>query len=147
MVEINPLDIIQTLEHDGNFTNLLRAIRDAGLEDALKGAGPFTIFAPEDTAFESAQAGAMRWITEDATRLRQVLTHHVVQERLMATDLGTARPLRSLDGSDLQLRPLGAKARVGEASVTRSDIVARNGVIHAIDRVVIEPQMMAQRQK
>ena len=87
MVEINPLDIIGTLEHDGNFTNLLRAIRDAGLEDALKGAGPFTVFAPEDTAFESAQAGAMRWITEDTTRLRQELTHHVVQERLMATDL------------------------------------------------------------
>lgn len=147
MVEINPLDIVGTLEHDGNFTNLLRAIRDAGLEDALKGAGPFTVFAPEDTAFESAPAGAMRWITDDTTRLRQVLTHHVVQDRLLASDLMTARPLRALDGSDLQLRPLGGKARVGEASITRSDIVAKNGVIHAIDRVVIEPQLMAQRQK
>ncbi len=147
MVEINPLDIVDTLEHDGNFSNLLRAIRSAGLEETLKGAGPFTIFAPEDTAFESAQVGAMRWITEDATRLRQVLTHHVVKERLMASDLKTARPLRAVDGSDLQLRPLGAHARVGEATITRSDIVAKNGVIHAIDRVVIEPQLMAQRQK
>ena len=147
MVEINPLDIVDTLEHDGNFANLLRAIRSAGLEETLKGAGPFTIFAPEDTAFESAQAGAMRWITEDATRLRQVLTHHVVKERLMTSDLKTARPLRAVDGSDLQLRPLGAHARVGEATITRSDIVAKNGVIHAIDRVVIEPQLMAQRQK
>jgi uncharacterized surface protein with fasciclin (FAS1) repeats len=147
MVEINPLDVIGTLEHDGNFTNLLRAIRDAGLEDALKGAGPFTVFAPEDAAFESAPAGAMRWIGEDATRARQVLTHHVVKDRLMAKDLMTARALRALDGSDLQLRPLGGKARIGEASVTRSDIVAKNGVIHAIDRVIIEPQLMAQRQK
>lgn len=147
MVEINPLDIVGTLEHDGNFSNLLRAVRSAGLEETLKGAGPFTIFAPEDTAFESAQVGAMRWITEDATRLRQVLTHHVVKERLMASDLKTARPLRAVDGSDLQLRPLGAHARVGEATITRSDIVAKNGVIHAIDRVVIEPQLMAQRQK
>lgn len=147
MVELNPLDIIGTLEHDGNFSNLLRAIRAAGLEDALRGAGPFTVFAPEDTAFESAQAGAMRWITEDTTRLRQLLTHHVINERLMIGDLGTARPLRALDGSDLQLRPLGGRARVGEASITRSDIVAKNGVIHAIDRVVIEPQLMAQRQK
>jgi uncharacterized surface protein with fasciclin (FAS1) repeats len=115
MVEINPLDIIGTLEHDGNFTRLLRAIRDAGLEETLKGAGPFTIFAPEDTAFEAAQAGTMRWITDDTTRLKQVLTHHVVKDRLLAKDLTTARPLRALDGSDLQLRPLGAKARVAEA--------------------------------
>jgi uncharacterized surface protein with fasciclin (FAS1) repeats len=147
MVEINPLDVVGTLEHDGNFTNLLRAIRDAGLEETLKGAGPFTVFAPEDTAFESAQAGAMRWITDDTTRLRQVLTHHVVKDRLLARDLMTARPLRALDGSDLQVRPLGGKARIDEASVTRSDIVAKNGVIHAVDRVIIEPQLMAQRQK
>ena len=147
MVEINPLDIIGTLEHDGNFTSLLRALRDADLEESLKGAGPFTVFAPEDAAFEAAPAGAMRWIGEDATRARQVLTHHVVKDRLMARDLMTARPLRALDGSDLQLRPLGAHARVGEATITRSDIVAKNGVIHAIDRVVIEPQLMAQRQK
>jgi uncharacterized surface protein with fasciclin (FAS1) repeats len=147
MVEINQMDIIGTLEHDGAFSNLLRAIRDAGLEEALKGAGPFTVFAPEDTAFEAAQAGAMRWITDDTTRLRQVLTHHVVKERLMAKDLKTERPLRAVDGSDLQLRPLGAHARVGEATIVRPDIVAKNGVIHAIDRVVIEPQLMAQRQK
>lgn len=147
MVEINPLDIIGTLEHDGAFSNLLRAIRDAGLEETLKGAGPFTVFAPEDTAFESAQAGAMRWITSDTTRLRQVLTHHVVKDRLMAADLKTERPLRALDGSDLQLRPLGAHTRVGEATIVRPDIVAKNGVIHAIDRVVIEPQLIAQRQK
>ncbi len=147
MVEINPLDIIGTLEHDGNFSSLLRAIRDAGLEETLKGAGPFTIFAPEDTAFESAQAGAMRWIGDDTTRARQVLTHHVVKDRLLMSALDTARPLRALDGSDLQLRPLGAHVRVGEATITRSDIVAKNGVIHAIDRVVIEPQLMAQRQK
>ena len=102
MVEINPLDVIGTLEHDGNFSNLLRAIRDAGLEETLKGAGPFTIFAPEDTAFESAQAGAMRWIRNDTTRARQVLTHHVVKDRLLTSALDTARPLRALDGSDLQ---------------------------------------------
>jgi uncharacterized surface protein with fasciclin (FAS1) repeats len=147
MVEINQMDIVGTLEHDGAFSNLLRAIRDAGLEETLKGAGPFTVFAPEDTAFESAQAGAMRWITSDTTRLRQVLTHHVVKDRLMSSDLKTERPLRAVDGSDLQLRPLGAHVRVAEATIVRPDIVAKNGVIHAIDRVVIEPQLMAQRQK
>ncbi|MEN6341142.1 MAG: fasciclin domain-containing protein [Methanospirillum sp.] len=147
MVEINQMDIIGTLEHDGGFTSLLRAIRDAGLEETLKGAGPFTVFAPEDAAFESAQTGAMRWIGDDTTRARLVLTHHVVKDRLLVKDLMTARPLRALDGSDLQLRPLGAKARVDEATIVRPDIVAKNGVIHAIDRVIIEPQVMAQRQK
>ncbi len=147
MVEINPLDIIGTLEHDGNFSNLLRAIRDAGLEETLRGPGPYTVFAPEDAAFDSAPAGTMRWITDDATRLRQVLTHHVVKDRLLAADLMTARSLRALDGSDLQVRPLGGKARVAEASITRSDIVAKNGVIHAVDRVIVEPQLTAQRQK
>lgn len=147
MVEINQMDIIGTLEHDGAFSNLLRAIRDAGLEETLKGAGPFTVFAPEDAAFEAAQAGTMRWIGDDTTRLRQVLTHHVVKDRLMAKDLKTERSLRALDGSDLQLRPLGAHARVGEATIVRPDIIAKNGVIHAVDRVVIEPQLMAQRQK
>ena len=58
----------------------------------------------------------------------------------MSSNLNTERPLRAVDGSDLQLRPLGAHVRVGEATITRSDIVAKNGVIHAIDRVVIEPQ-------
>ena len=147
MVEINPWTSSAPSSTTAAFSNLLRAIRDAGLEETLKGAGPFTVFAPEDTAFESAQAGAMRWITNDTTRLRQVLTHHVVKDRLMASDLKTARPLRAVDGSDLQLRPLGAHVRVGEATITRPDIVAKNGVIHAIDRVVIEPQLMAQRQK
>ena len=147
MVELNQMDIIDTLEHDGAFTNLLRSIRDAGVEETLRGAGPFTIFAPEDTAFESARQGVMRWATDDTTRMRQLLTHHMVKDRLMAADLKTARPLRALDGSDLQLRPLGAHARVGDATIVRPDIVAKNGVIHAVDQVVIEPQLMAQRQK
>ena len=88
-LEIDTTDIIGTLEHDCNFSNLLRAIRDAGLEETLMGAGPFTVFAPEETAFESAQAGAMRWITNDTTRLQQVLTHHVVKDRLMSSNLNT----------------------------------------------------------
>ena len=118
MVEINQMDIVGTLEHDGAFSNLLRAIRDAGLEETLKGAGPFTVFAPEDAAFESAQAGAMRWITSDTTRLRQVLTHHVVKERLMAKDLKTERPLRAVDGSDLQ--PSGRSGRTPASARPRS---------------------------
>ena len=71
----------------------------------------------------------------------------MVKNRLKSSDLKTERPLRAVDGSDLQVRPLGAHVRVGEATITRPDIVAKNGVIHGIDRVVIEPQMMAQRQK
>ncbi len=147
MVEINQMDIVGTLEHDGAFSRLLRAIRDAGLEETLKGAGPFTVFAPEDAAFESAQDELMHWMVDDATGLRQLLTHHVVEGRLMTKDLKTERPLRAVDGSDLQLRPLGAHTRVGEATIIRPDIVAKNGVIHAIDRVVIEPQLRVQRQK
>ncbi len=89
----------------------------------------------------------MHWMVDDATGLRQLLTHHVVEGRLMTKDLKTERPLRAVDGSDLQLRPLGAHTRVGEATIIRPDIVAKNGVIHAIDRVVIEPQLRVQRQK
>jgi uncharacterized surface protein with fasciclin (FAS1) repeats len=147
MVDINQTDIIATLEHDGAFSRLLQAIRDTGIEETLRGTGPFTLFAPEDSAFESARQGVMRWATDDSTRLRQLLTHHVVKDRLMASDLKTARPIRALDGSDLQVRPLGAHARVGDATIVRPDIVAMNGVIHAVDRIVIEPQMVSQRQK
>lgn len=99
------------------------------------------------TAREPVQIGAARWITGDTTRLRQVLTHPVVEERLLAPDLRTARPIRAVDGSDLRLRSLGARARVGEVAVIRANTVAKNSGIRAIGRAVNEPLPMARRRE
>ncbi len=125
-------DLVATAVADGRFTTLARALSAADLVDDLRGAGPFTVFAPTDAAFAALPAGALSGLLEDKDALRRVLLNHVAAGRVLARDLLPVGSATTLGGTRL---PLGL--RVGKANVTQADVVCSNGVIHVIDRVLI----------
>jgi uncharacterized surface protein with fasciclin (FAS1) repeats len=131
--------IVEVAAEAGNFGTLLTAVRAAGLEEALRGAGPFTVFAPTDEAFAALPEGTLESLLANPDQLRAVLTYHVVAGRVTSAEVvnaGMAHPT-TLQGSRLDVRVVDGKVRVDEATVVAADVGASNGVIHVIDRVVL----------
>jgi uncharacterized surface protein with fasciclin (FAS1) repeats len=126
----------------GSFTTLVAAVKAAGLEDVLRGTGPFTVFAPTDAAFAKLPAGTVESLLANPAQLRAVLTYHVVPGKVMAADViaaGTAAPA-TVQGQTLNVRVVDGKVMVNDATVVSADVGASNGVIHVIDTVVL-PRM------
>ena len=134
-------DIVDTAVAAGSFTTLAAALTKAGLVDALKGAGPFTVFAPTDAAFEEALKAlgitAEQLLARDD--LADILKYHVVGgAKVMSTDLKAGeQKVGSLEGSELTVTVAGGKVMVNDASVRTADVAASNGVIHVIDKVLL----------
>ncbi|MEE4360126.1 MAG: fasciclin domain-containing protein [Pseudomonadales bacterium] len=127
--------IIETAADAGQFSTLLAGLAAAQLTDTLKGAGPFTVFAPSDDAFKKLPAGALESMLKDAKLLKSVLTYHVVAGTHRAEDLKTG-DVKSLEGAQLAVSVTDAGVKVDGARVEKADIAASNGVIHAIDTVL-----------
>ncbi len=129
-------DIVETAKAAGAFSRLVEALQSAGLVDVLKAEGPFTVFAPTDDAFAKLPAEALESVLKDQEKLKSLLTYHVVPGRYRASDLPGIDALRTLQGTPLKLDTrLGVK--VGSAYVIQGDMAATNGVIHAIDSVLV----------
>ncbi len=128
-------DIVDTAVAAGQFKTLASALQAAGLVDTLKGPGPFTVFAPTDAAFAKVPKADLDALLKDKARLTSVLTYHVVPGKVMAKDVKAGK-VRTVQGSDLTIGTTGG-VTVDAAKVTKTDIVADNGVIHAIDTVVM----------
>ncbi|MGL4575220.1 MAG: fasciclin domain-containing protein [Burkholderiaceae bacterium] len=128
-------DIVTTAAGAGNFKTLETALKTAGLTDTLKGKGPFTVFAPTDEAFAKVPKADLDALLKDKAKLTKVLTHHVVPGKVMAKDVKAGK-VKAKDGSELNITTDGG-VKVSGAAVTKTDIVASNGVIHAIDTVII----------
>ena len=112
----------------------------AGLVDTLKGPGPFTVFAPTDAAFAALPAGTVETLLkpENKARLVAVLTYHIVPGKIMSKDLaGKISNPKTVEGQTLAVDGTGATVKVNQATVTKADIVADNGVIHVIDTVLL----------
>ncbi|AKB50988.1 Secreted and surface protein containing fasciclin-like repeats [Methanosarcina barkeri str. Wiesmoor] len=130
--------IIQTAEEAG-YTTFASLARDAGLEDTLNEGGPYTVFAPTDIAFENLPEGMLDDLRNDKERLNLVLVYHVINGEYRATDLKNINSLASF----LKTEKLAVNTTtdgmimVGDATVIESDIIAGNGVIHGIDKVLI----------
>ncbi len=131
-------DILSVADGAGNFKTLAAAVGAAGLSDTLKGDGPFTVFAPTDEAFAKLPAGAVDALLkpENKDALVKVLTYHVVSGKVMAADV-TAGKVKSVEGSEFDVTIDGDKVKVNDANVISTDIAASNGVIHAIDTVLV----------
>jgi uncharacterized surface protein with fasciclin (FAS1) repeats len=123
----------------GSFSTLLAAVRAAGLEETLRGDGPFTVFAPTDEAFAALPEGTVAALLENPEQLRAVLTYHVVPGKVMASDVVGLDRATTVQGSSLEIRTHEGAVHVGGATVTAVDIAASNGVIHVIDRVLLPP--------
>lgn len=129
-------DIVDTAKSAGNFTTLVKAVQAAGLVDTLKGPGPYTVFAPTDEAFAKVPKAKLDALLKDKAALTKVLTYHVVAGKVMAADVKPGA-VKSVEGSPLHFSVKGGKVYVDKATVVAADVAADNGVIHAIDTVLM----------
>ena len=132
-------DIIDTAVAAGTFKTLAAAVTAAGLVDTLKGAGPFTVFAPSDEAFAKLPAGTVEGLLKDIPKLTAILTYHVVAGKVMAADVMTmdGKTAATVNGALLKISTKGGVKLNGEINVVATDIACTNGVIHVIDSVLL----------
>jgi uncharacterized surface protein with fasciclin (FAS1) repeats len=135
-------DIVDTAVEAGQFKTLAAALTAAGLVDTLKGAGPFTVFAPTDEAFAKLPAGTVENLLkpENKQQLTDILTYHVVAGKVMAADVAGLDEAKSVNGKMIDVDAGGGSVKVNGATVTAADIAASNGVIHVIDTVILPPE-------
>jgi len=132
-------DIVDTAVADGRFTTLVAAVQAAGLVDTLKGPGPFTVFAPTDSAFAKLPEGTIPALLADVPALTDVLLYHVVAGKVMAADVVTLDAAETVGGKSVAISVVGDHVRVNESLVVLTDIETTNGVIHVIDTVLLPP--------
>lgn len=133
-------DIVDVAASSGQFNTLVAAVKAAGLVDTLKGKGPFTVFAPTDAAFAKLPAGTVENLLkpENRDKLVAVLTYHVLPGKVMSGDIaGKTAEVGTVQGQAVKVDATGSNVMVDEASVTKADIPADNGVIHVIDTVIM----------
>jgi uncharacterized surface protein with fasciclin (FAS1) repeats len=133
--------LLETAAARGTFRTLGTAIRTAGLVDLMSGKGPFTLFAPTDDAFARIPENERDALLNDKVALAEVLTYHLVRDRVKAPSVGSPRTATTVNGGDITItvRNRGFRRRgfkVNEAKIVRTEILASNGVIHAIDSVL-----------
>jgi uncharacterized surface protein with fasciclin (FAS1) repeats len=141
----DPADIVDTAVAAGDFTTLVTAVQAAGLEDTLRGPGPFTVFAPTDEAFAALPAGTLDALLADPTGdLASILTYHVVPGVVMAADVVglDGQQVTTVNGATFTVGVDGSNVTLTDATgkvvkVVQTDIEASNGVIHVIDGVLL----------
>jgi uncharacterized surface protein with fasciclin (FAS1) repeats len=131
-------DIVDTAVAAGSFKTLVAAVKAADLVDTLKGAGPFTVFAPNDAAFAQLPAAVIQDLLkpENKVKLQGILTYHVVAGKVLAADVVKLKAAKTVQGQDLKIDATDG-VKVDEANVVKTDIQCSNGVIHVIDAVVL----------
>ena len=132
-------DIVDTAVAAGSFGTLVAAVQAAGLVDALKGEGPFTVFAPTDAAFAALPAGTVETLLkpENKDQLVNILTYHVLPGKVMSGDIaGKALDVKMLNGGTAKVDATSG-VKIDAANVVTADIETSNGVIHVIDAVIL----------
>jgi uncharacterized surface protein with fasciclin (FAS1) repeats len=132
-------DVVDTAIAAGSFKTLAKALDAAGLVTTLKGAGPFTVFAPTDEAFAKLPDGTLETLLkpENKEKLRRILTYHVVAGTVMASDVVKLQSAKAASGETITVKVKDGVVHVDNATVTRADVLASNGVIHVIDSVIL----------
>lgn len=135
-------DIVAVAMGAGSFNTLTTALKAAGLVDALKGDGPFTVFAPTDAAFAALPEGTLDNLLkpENVTQLQNILKYHVVPGKVMASQVTGLSEADTLLGQKLDISTADGKVMINDATVVQTDVAASNGVIHVVDKVILPPQ-------
>jgi uncharacterized surface protein with fasciclin (FAS1) repeats len=135
--------IVDVAAGNPDFSTLVAAVQAAGLAETLSGAGPFTVFAPTNAAFEALPAGVVDalLLPENKETLAKILTYHVVPGNVMAADV-TAGDVATVEGQNIAIATEGG-VTVNGAKVVQTDVVGSNGVIHVIDAVLLPPDVDA----
>lgn len=133
-----PVSVADTIARDPQLSTLNGLVQKAGLADTLKAAGPFTVFAPTNDAFQAVPAKTLAELSGDPARLKDVLNFHLVPARLPAAEVKNAS-VKSTQGANLAVSKAGEIVTVEDAMVETADIAATNGVVHKVDRVLLPP--------
>jgi len=134
----SPKSVADTIAATPSLSTLNGLIVKAGLTPTLQGSGPFTVFAPTNDAFKAVPAKTMDALAKDPAMLRNVLTYHVLAGKVMSGDVKNG-PVKTVNGASVALAKAGDFVTVEESMVQTANIVATNGVIHTVDRVMIPP--------
>jgi uncharacterized surface protein with fasciclin (FAS1) repeats len=137
-------DLVASASQSPDHSTLVSALQAAGLADRAKGAGPFTVFAPENSAFEKLPSGTLDQLLQPTNKqkLQAIIAGHVVQGNVMSTDLKDGQKIKTVTGETLTVRMQGSSVQIVDgkgnaATVTKPDLKASNGVVHSIDAVLM----------
>jgi uncharacterized surface protein with fasciclin (FAS1) repeats len=130
-------NLVQTAIAAGQFKTLASLLQKAGLAGTLEGKGPFTVFAPTDAAFAKVPKATLASLAKNRSKLRAVLLYHVVKGKVTAAQAMKLHSARTLEGKPVTIRVSGGKVIVGGATVVKANVMASNGVIHVINKVLI----------
>ncbi len=133
------MNIVETAVSNGSFNTLVAAVKAAGLVETLSGTGPFTVFAPVDSAFAALPAGTVESLVkpENKAQLTGILTYHVVAGKVMSSDLSDGMTAKTVNGQEITIHITDGKVMVNGAQVVTADVETDNGVIHVIDQVIL----------
>ena len=130
-------NLVQTAVAAGQFKTLASLLQKAGLVGTLAGKGQFTVFAPTDAAFAKVPKATLASLGKNKAKLRAVLLYHVVKGRVTAAQAMKLHSATTLQGKQLTIRVSNGKVIVGGATVVKANVMASNGVIHVINKVLI----------
>lgn len=135
----SPASVADTIARDPQLSTLNGLVAKAGLADSLKGAGPYTVFAPTNDAFKAVPAKTMEDLAKDPARLKAVLNYHVLPAKVTAAEVKPGNA-KTAQGANVALARAGQFVTVEDAMVQSADIAATNGVVHKVDRVLMPPR-------
>ena len=132
-------NLVQTAVAAGQFKTLATLLTKAGLVKTLERPGPYTVFAPTDAAFAKVPKSTVNALLADKAKLRAVLLYHVVPGKVTSAAVSELSSAKTANGKNVRIRVTGKNVFVNNAKVTKPDVMASNGVIHVVNRVLIPP--------
>lgn len=129
-------DIVDKATESVTFKTFVAAVKASGMSDTLKSSGPYTVFAPSDSAFNKLPPDTMKSLMKDKAKLSELVSQHVVPGKITVAEVKPGK-VQTIQGEPLTLTSDNGKVTVDGANVTQSDVMADNGVIHEIDTVVL----------
>lgn len=132
-------DLITAAEESVSLKTFVAAVDAAGLTETLRNTGPYTVFAPVDSAFQHLPPGELDALLKDKARLAEVLSYHIIPGKIPIADVKPG-DAKTIEGKTVKLTSDNGMVTVNEASVIQSDLEADNGIIHEIDKVIRLPQ-------
>jgi uncharacterized surface protein with fasciclin (FAS1) repeats len=133
-------NLVQTAVAAGQFKTLAMLVTKAGLARTLAQKGPYTVFAPTDAAFARVPKATLNALLADKAKLRAVLLYHVVAGKVTSAKVADLSSAKTANGQSVRVRIKGKSVFVNNAKVTKADVMASNGVIHVVNRVLIPPR-------
>ena len=134
-----PVDVAETIARDPQLSTLNGLVMQSGLTATLKAQGPYTVFAPTNEAFKAVPAKTMDELAQDPAKLKSVLSYHVLPAKITSADVKNAS-VKTAQGANLAIAKSGEFVTVEDAMVTHADVMATNGVVHTVDRVLMPPR-------